>query len=130
MQTFLTSPLFAESARVLDRQRLGKQRSEAVALVRAITVGNGWRNHPAARMWEGHVYALMLYYNAIVEEWVRRGYQHNGGYYDPPRTAMPPWLGYGPLHASHRANLLRKDPEWYGQFGWPEKPRQGYYWPV
>jgi hypothetical protein len=26
--------------------------------------------------------------------------------------------------------LLRKSPEWYGQFGWSENPETPYVWPV
>lgn len=49
MQTFLPYPSFAESARVLDRQRLGKQRVEVLQLLRALTgQTKGWANHPAA----------------------------------------------------------------------------------
>jgi|TARA_R110000751_G_scaffold31335_8_gene79912 hypothetical protein len=44
------------------------------------------------------------------------------------RKVKPPWWGYEPLHSSHRANLLRKDPEYYGKFGWTEEPRKGYHW--
>lgn len=43
---------------------------------------------------------------------------------------MPPWLGDEALHASHRSNLIRKDPEWYGRFGWTEPPDLPYVWPV
>jgi len=48
----------------------------------------------------------------------------------------PDWLGRADFHAAHRAVLLAKDPEWYGQFGWPESPaekvngRWPYVWPV
>jgi hypothetical protein len=41
----------------------------------------------------------------------------------------PPWLGLEIYHASHRSNLLRKDPVWYGKFGWIESPDLPYYWP-
>jgi len=34
------------------------------------------------------------------------------------------------LHASHRSNVLRQDPEWYGRFGWVESPGSPYAWPV
>ena len=34
------------------------------------------------------------------------------------------------MHASHRSNLLRKDPEHYMQFGWTEPPDLPYVWPV
>jgi hypothetical protein len=50
---------------------------------------------------------------------------------------LPPWFGNERLHSSHRAALLYKNPEWYGRFGWKEKPavpdakgRLPYYWPI
>jgi hypothetical protein len=44
------------------------------------------------------------------------------------RQDSPPWWGYRPLHSSHRANLLRKDPDYYGRFGWTEEPSTTYHW--
>lgn len=43
---------------------------------------------------------------------------------------IPIWLGDERLHSSHRANLLRKNPSWYSQFGWYEKPSDKYWWPT
>ena len=42
---------------------------------------------------------------------------------------LPPWWGDERVHASHRATLLRKDPDWYGVrlSGDPELPM---FWPV
>ena len=34
------------------------------------------------------------------------------------------------MHASHRSNLLRKEPAHYTQFGWTEPPDLPYVWPV
>lgn len=42
----------------------------------------------------------------------------------------PPWFGSEDVHASHRSNLLRKDPVHYGRFGWSEPPCLPYVWPV
>jgi len=42
----------------------------------------------------------------------------------------PVWLYDEEFHASHRSNLLRKDPEYYGRFGWQELPDLPYLWPV
>ena len=77
MQTFLPYPDFAESARALDRQRLGKQRVEAYQIVRALLAGSnaGWANHPAVRMWRGHGLALVAYTLVMCDEWVARGYK-------------------------------------------------------
>lgn len=135
MQTFLPFADFAASARVLDRQRLGKQRVEAWMLFDILTNPDSrwwrWRPHPVVRMWRGHEDALSAYFWVMVAEWRRRGYRSTIVLPRPadPVTA-PPWLGDERLHASHRSNLLRKLPEWYGRFGWREGPEQPYYWPV
>lgn len=136
MQTFLPCPSFAQSARVLDRQRLGKQRVEVLQLLKAIREGGGWSNHPAAVMWRNHTNALVAYGLEICHEWfVARGYKDTCRYKlmayldkDSP-IEMPPWLGDPAFHASHRSNLLRKDPVWYGQFGWEEADDLPYVWP-
>ena len=131
MQTFLPVESFEESARLLDWRRLGKQRVEARQILRALEGDGGWSRHPATRMWEGHEAALRLYGNVVIREWVRRGYVNNmeilrsGG-----RIRMPPWLGSPDFHASHRSNLLRKDPGHYGALGWGEPTDLPYVWPV
>ena len=40
----------------------------------------------------------------------------------------PPWLGNEAFHSSHRANLLRKDYQYYSQFEWSENPENPYVW--
>ena len=151
MQTFLPYPNFTESARVLDRQRLGKQRVEALQLLNAISANttSSWCNHPAAKMWFGYPWALVEYGEAICIEWISRGYKDSVlnklhdmrlhfcfVHYDKPGDALmssvfeyPPWLGDEAFHASHRSNLLRKLPEHYRQF-WPDEPDDlPYIWP-
>jgi hypothetical protein len=139
MQTFLPYPSFLESAKVLDNKRLGKQRVEAYQILRVLTgQSKGWRNHPAVQMWKGHEFSLRCYGRAICYEWIKRGFKDrlfiefdmilgkNRDQHQPP----PKWLGNERFHASHRSNLLRKDPKHYGQFGWKEKPDQAYFWPT
>ena len=76
MQTFLPYPDFKRSAEVLDRQRLGKQRSEALVLLRICRDGKSrWMNHPIWKMWSKNPEALALYGVVICEEWTRRGYR-------------------------------------------------------
>ena len=49
MQTFLPYPDFAASAAALDTRRLGKQRVEALQVLRALTrVTYGWVGVPSA----------------------------------------------------------------------------------
>ncbi len=130
MQTFLPYPEFDRSAAVLDRQRLGKQRVEAYQILRAITVETGWSRHPIVRMWTGYEDALKLYSNAIVEEWIRRGYRNSMEVYSIilPSIEYPWWLGIEEFHASHRAALLAKDYPHYSQYGWSETPGIKYVW--
>lgn len=101
----------------------------------------GWCTHPAVVMWRNHRLALMLYHDVMIREWVRRGFNNDmhclvfrsPDAEVPPHVAsisMPGWLGREDVHASHRANLLRKDPEHYGQFSWDERPQEGYEWPT
>lgn len=137
MQTFLPIADFAESAKILDQKRLGKQRSEARQILKVLNSGEkegGWRAHPAVKMWKGFELALIQYSNVIIAEWVLRGFRNDMLLIPtgiPPRSIkMPPWFGYEPFHASHRSNLLRKNPGYYAQFCWPEKSDLPYYWPV
>lgn len=131
MQTFLPYPDFKQSVKVLDFKRLGNQRREVASILTSIETGKGWIHHPAVKMWIGYTNALRLYGNYVIEEWVTRGYTNNMLPFSLGKEIVkyPCWLGDERLHSSHRANLLRKDFEWYRQFNWKEKPAEGYWWP-
>lgn len=140
MQTFLPYPDFAKSAKCLDRLRLNKQRSETLQLLRALLVpGSGWGNHPAAKMWRGYERCLGVYGMIVCNEWTGRGYHDTC--HDKIRSMLPDdliyndapapsWIGDPAFHAAHRSNLLRKDPVYYGRFGWEEPNDLPYVWPV
>jgi hypothetical protein len=137
MQTFLPYPDFYKSARVLDSKRLGKQRVEAYQILRTLSgETNGWKNHPATRMWRGHEPVLFIYTLIVCDEWVKRNNKDTiisklERYRFPENcTSMhPPWLGNEDFHRSHRANLVRKAPEIYVPiFGC--LPPEPYVWPV
>lgn len=136
MQTFLAYKSFVKSALVLDYRRLGKQRVEAFQIHEAINaikldLPYGWKNHPAIRMWFSFPNALKEYHNIIIQEWIDRGYKNNMPFFRiHDKVRYPDWLGYHKLHSTHRANLIRKDPKFYSQYNWKEKPLEGYYWPV
>jgi len=137
MQTFLPHPDFTESAKCLDYRRLGKQRVECIQLLNALRgETSAWANHPACKMWRGHEYALAEYGVVICQEWRRRGYRDTcmdklirirDQYCD---NGFPSWFGNKAFHASHRSNLLRKDPTHYRAFGWSEPPTLEYVWPI
>ncbi|OQO93760.1 cytoplasmic protein [Saccharomonospora piscinae] len=149
MQTFLPYPDFAESARVLDQRRLGKQRVETLQVLRALTVaGHGWRRHPAVRMWAGYEEALTRYGLTLCALWSARGHADTVaatlradlaaavGVTDVRDQAslaaageLPPWLGDEAFHTSHRSALGRKDPEHYRRW-FPEVADDlPYVWP-
>lgn len=143
MQTFLPYPSFTDSAAVLDRRRLGKQRVEALQILRALTTNpeSRWASHPAVKMWRGYEVALADYGLAICLEWKERGYADTcavkiittvgaSGLWPEGVIEEPPWLGDEAFHAAHRAALLAKDPEHYARFGWTEEPKIEYVWPV
>ncbi|HLM63075.1 MAG TPA: MSMEG_6728 family protein [Acidimicrobiales bacterium] len=149
MQTFLPYPDFARTAALLDSRRLGRQRVEALQVLRALTVpGYGWQSHPVVLMWRGHEEALGRYGLTIVEAWCAKGFGDTcaqsirrelvGAGVAPVRSqadlaragALPPWLGDETVHRSHRSALVRKDPDWYRPL-FPDVPDDlPYVWPV
>lgn len=133
MQTFLPYPDIEKSIKVLDSQRLGKQRVEAFQILNIIldrTQTKGWRNHPAVKMWRGYSNALKIYFNSAVDEWISRGYVNNMKLEKiSGKIAMPKWFGNKKFHSSHRGNLLRKNKKYYSQFKWKENPSAIYFWP-
>ncbi|GAB3973573.1 MSMEG_6728 family protein [Streptomyces sparsus] len=150
MQTFLPYADFPASARALDARRLGKQRVEALQVLRGLTVaGYGWRHHPAVRMWTGYEEALVRYGLDICEVWTEtgradtcavrlRGELAQAGHPADVRTGpalaaageLPPWLGDEDFHLSHRSALVRKDPDHYRPL-FPGVPADlPYVWPA
>lgn len=149
VQTFLPYADFAASAATLDDRRLGKQRVEALQIVRALTRETyGWKHHPAVRMWEGALEALGRYGLTVCEEWVARGRADTcadtisadlalAGVVDVPGEAqlvaagmMPWWLGDERLHSSHRASLVSKDPGHYRRLFPDDDAERPYWWPT
>lgn len=135
MQTFLPYPDFVKSLKCLDSKRLGKQRVEALQILNTLTgKSNGWKNHPAVRMWADYKIELMTYHDMAIEEWIKRGFNNTMKLYlgEFPRCILLKeihWLTEE-FCAAHRSNLLRKDPVYYGKFGWTEPNDLSYVWPV
>lgn len=135
MQTFLPYPDFTQSAKCLDYKRLGKQRVECLQIVNALTYkSTGWVNHPASKMWRGHVNELVDYAIACCKEWLARGYKdsllsHFLALQSESEPVYPSWFGNVTFHDSHKSNLLRKMPIYYAQFNWNVLDDLPYYWP-
>ncbi|MDQ4133960.1 MAG: MSMEG_6728 family protein [Actinomycetota bacterium] len=150
MQTFLPDPDFDTTARFLDSRRLGKQRVEALQILRALTRDKyGWKAHPAVLMWAGYEEALVAYALAMCAEWRRRGYPDTvaativADFRSACRTdqvraqavlrsahEVPPWLCEERLHESHRSALVGKDPSYYRPL-FPGVPDDlPHVWPV
>jgi hypothetical protein len=149
MQTFLPYPEFTRTAHCLDPLRLGKQRVEALQVLRGLTIqGYGWRHHPAVKMWAGYEEALTRYGLDICAVWCAAGRADTcAATLTVDFTAacgatvvrsqadlaaageLPPWLGREDLHRSHRSALLRKDPEFYRPFFGAEPADLPYVWP-
>lgn len=99
-------------------------------------IKTAWYNHPITQMWKGFELALLNYGRIICLEWKKRGYKDSMYwkflrellFYGVEEIKYPSWLGNEKFHASMRSNLLRKNKEWYSQFGWKEKENLPYYW--
>jgi hypothetical protein len=133
MQTFLPYSDFNICAEVLDYRRLGKQRVEAYQVIKTLENGSGWKNHPAVKMWEGYIPALTQYYNAMVVEWIKRGYKNNMLFTIVEEPVVYPWwMGNENFHRAMRSRLIEKFPEFYE----PKFPEDKgfndgkYLWPV
>jgi hypothetical protein len=138
VNTFLPWPDEVKTAKSLDNKRLGKQRVEALQILRAnLGLTIGWRNHPAAVMWRGHEGALAQYICAICDEWEARGYEDNvraqvfelwkANDFPAKSFDRPWWWGKRQIHRSHKSNLKRKNPEHYN-FNVPDD--LPYRWPT
>lgn len=135
MQTFLPYADFTKSASVLDNKRLGKQRVETLQILKSLAYASyGWKHHPAVKMWHGYGGALIEYGVVMCLEWKSRGFKDSCleqiVSFKSIRQDVPPWLGREDVHASHRSNLLRKEPKHYEQFGWTESSDLPYIWPT
>jgi hypothetical protein len=79
-------------------------------------------------MWKNYIPALKLYHDTAIRIWKERGYNNTMKEYNEPAGEFPSWLGNEEFHAAHRSNLLRKDPVYYGKFGWKESTELPYVW--
>jgi hypothetical protein len=163
MQTFLPYSDFMRSAKVLDKKRCWKQVVEAkqiISILEALDVmpleypliakQTSWINHPAVKMWVGHLPALKHYYNIflIISIEVHKintklQYQENhcsfmsSGKWVFNRLKgkgddIPWWINNEDFHRAMRARLIEKDRDFYlplfpddegfngGKYLWPD----------
>lgn len=112
--TFVTSSNLKECAQVLDNKRLGKQRVEAKQILDIIEgKSGGFAHHPIVEMWRCYPDALKLYINAMIDEWVERGFKNTMEKYDVDDVKYPWWFNWKYLHLSHKCSLMRKNPDHY-----------------
>ncbi len=136
MQIFLPYPDIEQSARVLDTQRLMKQRVESYQILNTIQgKSEGWRSHPAVKMVKDYPAWLCLYSIKICQEARARGYVDNllphfeKEILTYPYIIQPHWLG-SYLHKTHQSNLIRKKPDYYS-IKFPNIPDNlPYFWPL
>jgi hypothetical protein len=133
MQTFLPYKDFDKSAHILDSKRLNKQILEGYQILKVLNNPDpraAWRNHPAVRMWKGFENALFTYVLAMLREADYRGIKTDKNKENLVQlrvatisnwgSGLPKWFTdkkkVSRLTESHRANLYRKDPEFYDLF--------------
>ena len=153
MQTFLPFKSFKTTAEILDSRRLNKQILEAYQILKVLSnmsPTGGWRNHPAVKMWRGHEHSLYQYAMTMVAEANSRGIKtdKNVENIETLRAVAgkewgfnkPEWFGNDAIMlkvtTTHRANLYKKDPEYYACFNMavhdvnnqPCCEKCSYYW--
>lgn len=138
MQTFLPYSDFDKSLRTLDLQRLGKQRVEGLQILNTLTGrSDGWRQHPAVRMWRGAVPALIEYTLTCCDIWTSLGYADAvantiyDNFYDylSSTIVIPKWCYDNRVLDSHKAMLYHKNPVHYKLFADYANITE-YHWPV
>ncbi len=156
MNTFLPYNDFKKVAQCLDRQRLNKQILEGTQIIDVILKKNnlidnpngkqGWWSHPVYKLWTDNrgqifVYQLIDYIDILYKEWIDRGYKNT--------TWLPKKENYLKLIRENehlfgnkdielfwskefqeimRANLIRKDKDYYQKFFGDIKEQEGYIW--
>ena len=146
MQTFIVSRRPDDIASILDTKRLGKQRVEAIQIVRKLLdlpnmsgkESKAWNNHPAVRMWKGYEpYLVKVYLFNMIDEWANRGkngrlcrkhFLHLIRKVRHKKIVEPHWFKEDVFN-SHKSNLLRKDSEYYSKFFSDVSNDLEYIWP-
>ena len=133
MQVFIPEADFSLCAEVLDYKRLVKQLLEGRQIMTVLAgeqKTNGWKNHPAVKMFEGQEHDLYFYLKAIRNEMEFRGYKwennwavikdtYQRNFVDQPYV-LPTWMqdeeAFDRIIITHRGRLWEKDPVHYSQY--------------
>jgi len=141
MQTFLPYASYEKSLRCLDQTRLGKQRTETYQIAKILSGlarTKAWSNHTAVLQWQGYLPSLIEYGLMCCSIWKEKGFADTvymkllliPTVHTTILGDKPYWLGDERYHSSHRANLLRKDFNFYSKYSWNEDPTTPYFWPT
>lgn len=155
MNTFLPYQNFYLSAKSLDWRRLQKQVTEGLQLCNLIcrltnlplpkryevNTGKGWKHHPVLNLWsspEGTYYLRELVYYVDICEIVWNNNPHcrkrhvwrelSKHFLEQDNRVAKTLIWSDDFHKVMRANLVRKDPKFYGARFGPMEPREGYIW--
>ncbi|BAU79964.1 hypothetical protein A9K97_gp387 [Tokyovirus A1] len=103
---------------------------------KGLQINLGFCCHPATKMWFGYERALRQYINACISELSTRSTKAGTKHSLPKKkirvqrtVPLPWWLGYQKFHESHRASLLRKEPDFYQKKFQVQNPDLEYVWP-
>lgn len=120
MMTFLPYSDFWLSATSLDNQRLNKQVTECMQMINALEYGKkAWTHHAVTRMWWGHLDALKLYFNTVLQEAIIRGIKRKESKYEfHNEITSPEWINDDTIFWSHRKALHAKNPIYYSDFSY------------
>lgn len=148
MNTFLPFPDYAQSAACLDKRRCFKQVVEASQILDVLEGrSQGWKNHPAVKMWRNYIPSLKQYYAACYD-YCLVNHRINFCKLQPllidKYAPYPHWFGDDQFHLKMRQNLIRKaisdmsknNPELYWCLSQHNitlqntLPLEGYYWPL
>lgn len=133
MQVFLPETTFSRSAQVLDTKRLVKQLLEGRQIMTVLageSTSNGWKNHPAVKMFFGYEVTLYSYLVAIRDEMKSRGYKWEKNWaviediyqrhYANDLQATPWWMAdkevFNKIVITHRGRLWEKNSEYYHEY--------------
>lgn len=142
MITFCPVPDENAIAKLLDDKRLNAQRTESGAILKWLRDPGRYARFQSAGfcvMWVYNLEALAVYYNAMLREWLRRGFSVDRSKFEESvlgrenEVEFPGWWRDTRVHSNHRIALLTKLPEHYGKLGWTEQPAPdgdyNYIWP-